>query len=214
MSGKFCPHCETEKPLTEFYKTTKGGIMQACKACHNARTNAWREKNPKAVAQIHARSRKRRADKILEEQRAWRERNKEYVQQRWAKYYAKNADRLKKRASEYGKENRAKRTEFTRLKRLADPMPHRMEARRRKALKRGADSTASRLTAAEWRAIVAYFNGHCAYCIRPFDNLTVEHMTPLSRGGLHSVENVVPACASCNSRKSTKGLLEFAAYEQ
>jgi len=37
-------------------------------------------------------------------------------------------------------------------------------------------------------------------------------MTPLSRGGRHETENIVPACRRCNQTKNSKNLLEFAAY--
>ena len=37
----------------------------------------------------------------------------------------------------------------------------------------------------------------------------MEHMNPLSRGGEHSVHNVIPACRGCNLRKKDRGLAEF-----
>lgn len=66
-----------------------------------------------------------------------------------------------------------------------------------------------RLTAAQWREIVEYFGGRCAYCGVEAP-LTQDHIVPLSRGGGHVADNVVPACGSCNSRKHTKTLIEFA----
>ncbi|HRK57248.1 MAG TPA: HNH endonuclease, partial [Burkholderiaceae bacterium] len=43
----------------------------------------------------------------------------------------------------------------------------------------------------------------CAYCGRLFsDNeLTIEHIPPLSQGGRHHWTNVVTACRACNGRK-------------
>lgn len=37
----------------------------------------------------------------------------------------------------------------------------------------------------------------------------MEHMQPISRGGAHTINNVVPACRRCNSSKGKKTLLEF-----
>jgi len=46
----------------------------------------------------------------------------------------------------------------------------------------------------------------CAYCGRPFadSELTVEHILPVSRGGIQMWTNVVTACRSCNTRKGNR----------
>lgn len=62
------------------------------------------------------------------------------------------------------------------------------------------------LTNAEWVAILGVFNGACAYCLRTDRTLTQEHMVPISRGGPHSSDNVVPACVPCNSRKRDRSI--------
>src|SRR5689334_2165914 len=42
----------------------------------------------------------------------------------------------------------------------------------------------------------------CAYCRNPVPNTlrarAVDHVRPLSRGGAHAIENLVPACRGCN----------------
>lgn len=86
---------------------------------------------------------------------------------------------------------------------------HRANARARQLLKR---TVTGKISANEWRVIIEAFNGRCAYCLiaKP---LTQEHMTPISRGGTHTPDNVIPACVNCNSRKHDKTLLEFLAAE-
>jgi 5-methylcytosine-specific restriction endonuclease McrA len=42
----------------------------------------------------------------------------------------------------------------------------------------------------------------CAYCGSP-GKLTVDHLVALKSGGSNSIENLVPACKSCNSSKGT-----------
>jgi hypothetical protein len=46
----------------------------------------------------------------------------------------------------------------------------------------------------------------CAYCGDRLaeSELTVEHVTPVSRGGQHMWTNVVTACRSCNTRKGNR----------
>jgi 5-methylcytosine-specific restriction endonuclease McrA len=52
-----------------------------------------------------------------------------------------------------------------------------------------------------WRNKLA--QGLCAYCQGTFapDELTMDHIVPLSRGGRSTKGNVVPCCAACNATK-------------
>ena len=42
----------------------------------------------------------------------------------------------------------------------------------------------------------------CQYCRRQTKELTLDHVSPRSRGGQHSWENVVSCCFTCNRRKA------------
>ena len=59
----------------------------------------------------------------------------------------------------------------------------------------------STLTAAEWRAILDRYSHRCAYCNRSDVRLTQDHVIPISKGGGHTAENVIPACFPCNRAK-------------
>lgn len=58
------------------------------------------------------------------------------------------------------------------------------------------------------------FNFKCYYCniicetnpklFNTKNYITIDHIIPLSKGGNHSINNLVPACRSCNSRKSNR----------
>jgi 5-methylcytosine-specific restriction enzyme A len=52
-------------------------------------------------------------------------------------------------------------------------------------------------------------SGICYYCRNkfPVDELTMDHLVPLVRGGRSVKENLVPACKKCNSDK--KHMLAF-----
>src|SRR5262245_8489620 len=54
-------------------------------------------------------------------------------------------------------------------------------------------------TADEWRAKLSEYDGACAYCGEPAT--TKDHVVPISKGGANTIDNIVPACKSCNSRK-------------
>lgn len=51
-----------------------------------------------------------------------------------------------------------------------------------------------------WETTLARTNGRCAYCPST-ENLTLDHIVPLCRGGQHAPGNLQAACAACNSSK-------------
>lgn len=54
--------------------------------------------------------------------------------------------------------------------------------------------------------------GKCWYCghqCNPFRDFSVDHAVPVSRGGLDTIENLVPSCVSCNFAKRALSLDEF-----
>ena len=44
----------------------------------------------------------------------------------------------------------------------------------------------------------------CQYCGRRGHELTIDHVVPRIRGGMHTWENLVTACMACNHRKGSK----------
>ena len=57
------------------------------------------------------------------------------------------------------------------------------------------------LSLAEWELLVKAWGYSCAYC-EESNPLTIEHVIPISKGGEHTLDNVVPACLKCNLRKN------------
>lgn len=57
----------------------------------------------------------------------------------------------------------------------------------------------------------------CAYCGHPNDGtigFAVDHITPLSRGGLHVIDNLCAACQPCNHAKHDMTAEEYLAWLQ
>lgn len=59
------------------------------------------------------------------------------------------------------------------------------------------------LTQQEWEMCKAYFDNACCYCGEK-KPLTKDHLVPLSEGGQMTLDNIVPACQSCNSSKNDR----------
>lgn len=68
-----------------------------------------------------------------------------------------------------------------------------------------------KLTKAERREVYDKMNGHCAYCGSELtmENMTADHVVPLANGGDDIIDNMMPACRSCNHYKSTMTLERF-----
>ena len=50
----------------------------------------------------------------------------------------------------------------------------------------------------------------CPYCDGPLGHSPIaDHIYPVKRGGLSTIENMVYCCGTCNSLKGDKGLVEF-----
>jgi hypothetical protein len=75
---------------------------------------------------------------------------------------------------------------------------HRVRAQILRAKQHHAPAT---LTLHEWLEILTNFHWRCAYCHGPYE--LMEHYIPLPHGGT-TADNVVPACFSCNSKKSNR----------
>lgn len=52
----------------------------------------------------------------------------------------------------------------------------------------------------KWKNSIKEHWGECAYCGSK-ENLTLDHITPRSKGGRDRITNVVCACHSCNQSK-------------
>jgi 5-methylcytosine-specific restriction endonuclease McrA len=74
------------------------------------------------------------------------------------------------------------------------------KARAARRRKRRVSAVVNDLTAEEWAALKAAWMG-CAYCGATDGPLQRDCVMAISRGGRYTVDNVVPACASCNTSK-------------
>lgn len=65
-----------------------------------------------------------------------------------------------------------------------------------------------------WNTLVS--RGVCYYCGKkvPPEELTMDHIVPLSRGGKSTKGNIVPACKECNNKKKYLLPIEWEEYLQ
>jgi 5-methylcytosine-specific restriction endonuclease McrA len=82
---------------------------------------------------------------------------------------------------------------------------NRRHLRKRRAVLAGAIFT---LTREEWESILLQHGHSCAYCGSK-ERIELDHVIPISKGGTHTKDNVVPACRTCNATKCDKPLEQF-----
>ena len=177
-----------------------------CGACYKV---AWRattnnEKRTLSSRAWYVANKERKA----ETDRAWRAAHPDYSRGQYsarAEYfrsrYAVHKEEIAIRHKAYNLANRDKRAAAKRTWCAANPERPLAYNRSRRATKLGAEGS---LTWAQWKAIQVAYAGRCAYCGKKPAALTQDHVIPLSRGGSHTPENIVPACRSCNSRKGAR----------
>lgn len=61
------------------------------------------------------------------------------------------------------------------------------------------------------KAVKEKFQGRCAYCGQKPEKIHIDHIKPVIRGGDNSIENLLPACFSCNNYKMSFDLEGFRA---
>lgn len=153
---------------------------------HAANIKRYRKKFPEKASAI---SKKYHKDHI-EKDRAYILANPEQIKATQERYRRTHPERVKASYATYAKANSEK---------------IRAKCAKRRARKAGAPI--NDLTAAQWQEIKTAYGHRCVYCERKMQRLTQDHITPLSKGGSHTLSNIVPACTTCNSRKHVNGPL-------
>lgn len=75
----------------------------------------------------------------------------------------------------------------------------REKSRRRKLQQR--KQTVWKISVLQLRTRFLRFSNACAYC-KSTAEIQIEHVLPISKGGLHHINNIVPACKACNYSKA------------
>lgn len=189
---KTCRVCQSTKALSDFYtdKSMTDGFRSACKECVKAARREYHivhGEHARASAIAYSRTPKGRENRRTNQRKRMQSASFKAYQRAWSKTE-------KGRASGRSRVNRFAKTT------LGDAANKRRHVARR-ARERIIINT---LTANEWAVILSAHDNRCRYCGRAFSSdlpPTQDHVMPISKGGHHTKDNVVPACKPCNSRK-------------
>jgi 5-methylcytosine-specific restriction endonuclease McrA len=121
------------------------------------------------------------------------------------RYHEEHREERRAYLARYYAEHPGKRTEHGRRYWIKNRMQHVINTARYRAMKRNAP--VHDFTAKQWTAMKEMFQHRCAYCGKKPKRLEMDHITPIVKGGSHTVSNIVPACRSCNGRKGKGDVL-------
>jgi 5-methylcytosine-specific restriction endonuclease McrA len=189
----------------------KRAYMRAWRAANAAQVRAynkaWNAAHPEQVKAHARKTRQKNRLKANARSRSWYRRNLERARasarRKAARRYATNPETSQAASRLWKHVHNAEVLQYAKDYAAEHPEVARATSRRRRARKKAAP--VCDFTAAQWRALCKAVGYRCAYCGKrfPFKQLTQDHITPLSKGGSHTLSNIIPACASCNSSKKT-----------
>lgn len=205
---KTCYKCKQTLDVGMFHRDNgrKDGLQASCRACKAAMKRRWDEANREKVAAYGREYRRKRyaedaeairerdrqryranREKFLERQRLYLEANRDQISARRRERRQANRDAVNERQRRYYEENKDSGSWIVRSRNRRDRIR----------------ANGGRVTLAEWQEILARFDKRCAKCGSP-DNIHMDHVVPLAKGGRHSPDNVQPLCQTCNLQKHAR----------
>ena len=215
---KKCSKCNLKKEYDCFHKNKKSsdGFVSQCKECVKLRTQEYYRENKAKINMKSVEKYKENRDEIIEKSCKYYENNKEKIAKYKARYQVSNKENLAIKKSIYYGNNKDKCIESSkewminnRDKWLRIQSKSRFKNRDKinaHRHKRRVIASEGDLTGSQWKEIKLSNNYSCVHCGKrePNIKLTIDHIVPLSKGGLHTMSNVQPLCKSCNSKKGNR----------
>lgn len=175
-------------PTKEYMREYRKKNIERIRELHRL----WTINNPEKVKQHtktkHENYKSKHPELVKEQLLEWKSRNKDKVRQHDQKYYFENQIEILKR----------RRTESYRAK-------HASYERKRRATKRGCFGN---ISDALWNSALEFYGNVCL-CCGTHNDITLDHVIPLSLGGKHEISNAQPLCLSCNSSKGNRNTIDY-----
>jgi 5-methylcytosine-specific restriction endonuclease McrA len=177
--NQICSVCKENKPLANFHK--------------NKNYKTGHSVTCKVCAKIRS--------------KAWQQNNPDRVNANYRKNYALHLDysrqKRRERVRRWYSKNSEKARMATALYYQKYPERRRINENKRRTAKIG-----NGIFFISPKDLNRILSSSCYKCGK-IDNVTLDHIIPISRGGRHSVGNLQPLCKSCNSSKGSKTMTEW-----
>lgn len=196
---KQCNKCKEIKTLDNFRASPRGinGVRSDCRKCNNLSRQQWGLNNKEHIS-------KRNKDWYAKNIDIKSKYDKEYRKTESGKKSQRDGSK-KYRQSENGKKNQAEGKKRYK-KTLKGKISNKNYLHRRRINQKKGDVTNKELLELQQNSKVCY------WCNEPLKNkkVHIDHYIPLSKGGEHTLSNLVVSCAKCNQTKNAKDPIEFA----
>ena len=206
---KKCAHCKEVKLKSDFtkYRHNKDGLFSYCRVCksikakedtirNSARNKAYmKEYNKNMPEEVREKSRKTKL--------AYYHRTKEIQSQKSKERYEKNRDKILKRNRELYPKYKEKLKVTRRKWEENNRAKRKLMTAKRKVLK-----LKNGLFKISEKEIDRLLSKKCYLCGEKASE-HIDHIIPLSRGGSHSIGNLLGACSACNLSKGAKLLIQY-----
>jgi len=220
VTAKRCRICQLTKPLDDFHRhsSSKDGHRSECKPCHceevrryarenrakvNASRKRWVQANRERYLAWYREYQRRRywtsPEEFRKKCREWRKTHPEAAQASHRRWVEKNRPRRREIDRRFYERHKEERKEHVRQWQNANRDKVKGYRYERRARMRGTPS--EKVDPAE---IYVRDKGICHICRRKVSRktFTLDHLIPLSRGGLHAASNVAIAHHRCNCLRS------------
>lgn len=118
-------------------------------------------------------------------------------------YYLEHREVILERAKKWNKEHYQKHPRTKKSRKLYDAKYRLKNLEKRKLYNhawRAKKKETGKITEREWLDLLDKYGRKCL-CCGATENIELDHVVPLSKGGCNTINNAQPLCKSCNSRK-------------
>lgn len=236
---KQCSKCNIVKNINEFrIRTDCNSLVAHCKPCNRIKNQEYYKNNSeklKADATKYYKEnkdilnlnkikyREKNKETIFIKKKEYREKNKEHISLKMKKYREENLEQLKEKNKiryELNKDEIIKKVHIYYLKNRTkilkraheyNKLPavnavRKFRDHKRRKIQNEGDVTSQQILELQQNAKTCYW---CKCSLRGVI-MHLDHYEPLSKGGRHTISNLVVSCQKCNHKKYAKDPIVFA----
>ncbi len=209
---RVCNKCGIEKEENTnnfFFRKDTNSFRKTCKVCKLNQDRIFRknnierykkyERNPERMKSRNKRAKEHRINNLEETRlkqkeyiQKWKKNNPEKFTERNSKYYKNRSDEAYQKALKRGRI----------LMKKIRATPEEKEANKIYSNNRR-KSLIGNIKPKEWILMLKRCDYKCLKCLS-IHSITIDHIYPVSKGGLNIIQNIQPLCLTCNLKKQTK----------